>query len=488
MTGKTHPINLISKSISLNLFVIPVMFIQSTQAFFAKPKFIENEPLQTHLAFNKYDHIRLIKRYPQVYGYTSFVFNIKKRFHNLFKLKLNYMKNLLLTLFLGLSVTLYSQESGIKFSNDSLLSDALLKSKKDGKLVFVDCYAVWCGPCKQLASQVFPQKEVGDFFNNHFINLSFDMFKPEGSKIMKRYNIRGFPTLLFLDSNGEIAHISVGAGGADALIELGKVALDSTKNFKALDRKVKNGDRSVQTLSSYLNANLGAANKDSLLSDYFNSKSAEEKLSKDSWDLFNNFIDDIDDPQFQFFLKHRNSYELKYGKDNVDRKIMRGFDYYSYKYKETPNKLESLKSIDSLLYLKNLKRNEFQMAFGMSQSKKDDKGNWDNFLIKAKSYLSQDNINPMELNQACWYIYENYKTFNDSSALRLAKDWSYKSYQSMPDNHLINDTYGHILYDLGYVSEAVKYEEFAAKKGFEEKYDYAKFYADEVERFKKKLK
>jgi thiol-disulfide isomerase/thioredoxin len=399
------------------------------------------------------------------------------------------MKKLLFTILLGLSVILYSQESGIKFSNDSLLSDALLQSKKEGKLLFIDCYTVWCGPCKQLASQVFPQKEVGDFFNSHFINLSFDMEKSEGSKIMKQYNIKAFPTLLFLDSNGEIAHISIGAGGADALIELGKAALDSTNNFKALNTKIKNGDRSAQTLSLYLRANRYATNKDSLLTDYFNSVSTEDKLSKDSWDLFNNLIDDIDDSQFQFFLKHRDSYELKFGKVNIDNKIMQGFDYYAYKYRETPDKLESLKSIDSVLYLKYLERNEFQMAFGMTQSKKDDKGNWDNFLLKAKSYLSQDSIHPMELNNVSWYIYENYKTFNDTVALRLAKDWSFRSYQAMPGSHLINDTYGHILFDLGYINEALIFEEIAVKQAFEEKSDdAAKFYTDEVERFKKELK
>lgn len=396
------------------------------------------------------------------------------------------MKKLLLIMFWGISITLYSQESGIKFSKDSLLSDALLKSKKEGKLLFVDCYTVWCGPCKHLASQIFTQKVVGDFFNEHFINLSFDMEKPEGSKIMERYYIQGFPTLLFLDSNGELVHMSVGVAGVDALIELGKTALDSTKNLKAISNKIKNGDRSAQTLLIFLGANSSTSNKDLLLSDYFNSKTMDEKLSNDSWNLFYNYIDDLDDPQFQFFLKHRDSYELKYGKAKVNRKIMNGFDNYAYKYKDTPNKVESLKLIDSILYLNNLKRNEFLKAYGMSRSKDDDKGRWDNFLIKSKSYLSQDCADPMEFNDACWYIYENYKTFKDSTALSLAKDWSEKSYQLMPESHLINDTYGHILFELGKINEAIVHEEIAAKKGLEENSEFAKFYADEVERFKKK--
>lgn len=399
------------------------------------------------------------------------------------------MRKLLLTLFLVLNISLYAQESGIHFSKDSLLSDALIKAKKENKLLFIDCYTVWCGSCKQLASQIFPQKEVGDFYNKKFINLSFDMEKPEGLMIRKKYNIYAFPTLLFLDSNGDVVHMSVGARDANYLIELGKVALDTTKNLKALLQKIKKGDRTSETLSSYLNINGNAIDKDSLLHDYFNSKSADEKLSKNSWNLFLNFVQDIDDPQFQFFIKNRKDYESKYGKVITDKKLMAGFDYYKYKYRDNLQKYEALKLIDSVLFLKSQKQNEFYMAWGTFQKNKTDKGNWDDFTQKAKIYFSMDSIyiDPMELNNISWFIYENYKTFNDTLTLKLSKDLSYRSCLLMPNAHFINDTYAHILFDLGFVAEAIKYETVALKKATENNNsEVVKFYSDEVERFKKK--
>ncbi len=47
--------------------------------------------------------------------------------------------------------------------------EALAAAKKENKLVFVDFFTTWCGPCKMMSNKVFPQKEVGDFMNAKFI-------------------------------------------------------------------------------------------------------------------------------------------------------------------------------------------------------------------------------------------------------------------------------------------------------------------------------
>ena len=46
----------------------------------------------------------------------------------------------------------------------------LAKAKAEKKLIFVDAYATWCGPCKKLQKEVFPDAAVGSFFNKNFIN------------------------------------------------------------------------------------------------------------------------------------------------------------------------------------------------------------------------------------------------------------------------------------------------------------------------------
>src|ERR1041385_7258181 len=83
---------------------------------------------------------------------------------------------------------------GIEFIHEKTFQEILDMAKAQNKLVFMDCYTSWCGPCKRLAAMVFPDPEVGEFFNATFINAKFDMEKEEGPTISSRYGIRAYPT------------------------------------------------------------------------------------------------------------------------------------------------------------------------------------------------------------------------------------------------------------------------------------------------------
>jgi len=104
-------------------------------------------------------------------------------------------------------------------------ADAFKKAKAEHKLIFVDAYAIWCGPCKQLKKTTFRDSRVADFFNTNFINLSMDMEKGEGVAFAEKWAVNEFPTLLILDSNGKLIARSNGLLNATQLIDLGKRSL-----------------------------------------------------------------------------------------------------------------------------------------------------------------------------------------------------------------------------------------------------------------------
>lgn len=112
-------------------------------------------------------------------------------------------------------------EGGIHFFKGSM-AEAQTKATAENKIVFVDVYATWCGPCKRLKTKTFSEKKVGDFFNTHFINLAIDGETPEGRKVMENYSLSSYPTLLFLKPNGEVLEKALGFHSPSELILLGE--------------------------------------------------------------------------------------------------------------------------------------------------------------------------------------------------------------------------------------------------------------------------
>ena len=117
------------------------------------------------------------------------------------------------------------KETGIIF-HQGTWNEALQLAKKEGKPIFLDVYASWCGPCKMLKTYTFPNQEVGKFFNANFINVAVDGEKGEGPQLAQKFNLRGYPTLIFVDSNEQVIAQKAGYRNAKKFIELGQQVID----------------------------------------------------------------------------------------------------------------------------------------------------------------------------------------------------------------------------------------------------------------------
>jgi thiol-disulfide isomerase/thioredoxin len=165
------------------------------------------------------------------------------------------MKLIFLALLAFVSTLSFGQ---IEFEHGTL-DEALAKAKAAKKPLFVDVFATWCGPCKQMAATAFIDPEVSAFYNKSFISLKLDGEKNDGPSVMQKYGISAYPTLLYFNEKGELAGKVVGALQAKQLLSKGRDIVNPEGNpvfaaTKAYNKsKKKQGD--LKTYVQILSAN-----------------------------------------------------------------------------------------------------------------------------------------------------------------------------------------------------------------------------------------
>ncbi|RXQ95553.1 thioredoxin [Ancylomarina salipaludis] len=253
------------------------------------------------------------------------------------------MKNLLTVIVLALSGLFIStasmaQNRSVEFEH-AKWDKVLKKAKKSNKLIFVDCYTSWCGPCKMMAKDVFTQDHVADYFNANFVNYKLDMEKGEGPALKPGWKINAYPTFLVINAKGEVIHRVVGAYSADEFIAYIKEAQSDDKNFAALQKEYEAGKRDGEFMFSYLRslrmANLGKEEAEKA-DVYISSLKKEDLLKKENWNIVKYFMKNPATDEFRFLVKNRAKLAEVLGAEEVDAKIYKTYnkkiEEYSYFY------------------------------------------------------------------------------------------------------------------------------------------------------------
>lgn len=132
------------------------------------------------------------------------------------------MKKIVLSFVWVLICTVVGFAQGIKFETGSW-NEMLAKAKAENKLIFVDVYTQWCGPCKNVAKNVFPQQKLGDVYNAQFINFQIDAESPEGKEFVKQYPVPGYPTFFYINGEGVVINKAVGGMDVDGFLQEAKM-------------------------------------------------------------------------------------------------------------------------------------------------------------------------------------------------------------------------------------------------------------------------
>lgn len=254
------------------------------------------------------------------------------------------MKQIAITLVLFLMLG-NAKAQGITFEH-STFAEALAKAKAEKKMVFMDCYTSWCGPCKMMAKDVFPKDEVGQYMNSAFVSIKVDMEKGEGLELAKTYEVKAYPTLLFLNADGKVIHRVVGGLQDKEFVENAKITFDPSKQLAYIESQYNAGKRDFATVASYVKA-LNSAYKQEQLkkvaTDYLPKLTKEQYLTEAGFDILFSAGIEYKSIPYDYVLKNKDAFIAK---EYIGQQ---GYDYFmSNIIGNYLDKIASTKSLDDL--------------------------------------------------------------------------------------------------------------------------------------------
>lgn len=186
---------------------------------------------------------------------------------------------------------------GITFSTENW-SQLIQQANTSNKILFVDFYATWCGPCKQLEKEVFTNNEVGNYFNEHFISKRIDA-ESEEAELVKQINIEAYPTLVFFDASGEILYKIEGAPDAEQMVGYAKQA-SAVYDMKLNNSWKTNGDNFRLYLEALATHQPAEAEK--IVAEYLSGLPMDDVRKAENYRLLTDYVKDIKHASWQYVL------------------------------------------------------------------------------------------------------------------------------------------------------------------------------------------
>lgn len=430
------------------------------------------------------------------------------------------MKKILLSAMGWLLVTMIHAQ-GIKFETGLSWQQVLQKAKAENKYILLDIYATWCVPCKAMDQNVYPKKEVGDYFNEKFISVrvqndvtnedgaNVKSWYKEAARMTKEYDIRVLPSFVFLNSAGEVLNKSGGYRKPEELIEDGKKALDSVNSYSLLIKKYESGNREpsfVRELAMKAQE-IGQVEKAQEIADSYIKGLTEQDLLKEEnalllmvfthrstdrgfnviyshWDEISKFVDDKDyGPNFvksTIFLEEIRPFESskdgkpdwskievnikKYGQIGAEvLATHRPRILYTSEIDPLLRTYPDWSKVQARIATYALGKNEVEImrpviAFYLNNLSIPN--DLQNLMSAVKQFERNFVIPPDGLNAIAMAILE---ATNDKTALEAALAWSKQGIDKEPNPGFI-DTYACILYKQGNKQQAIEWEEKALAK------------------------
>lgn len=235
---------------------------------------------------------------------------------------MEFSKLLFCVIFVFFSKTIFAQTT-INFEESGYQS-ILKRSQIEKKPILYIIYATWCQHCNKMKAEVFSDSTVVNFLNKNFICAWQDYEKGEGKMLQRKYNIKSFPTFLFLDQNENYLYGLNGEYRTTVFLEELKNAINPSKQLPFLKQQFldePNNPSKCLLFLTTLKKGKPRTNLNEYAHQYLSTQADDKLVTEINWKIISNGVTDIKSREFQFVLQHQNEFETITSRKRVEKKL-----------------------------------------------------------------------------------------------------------------------------------------------------------------------
>lgn len=395
------------------------------------------------------------------------------------------MKKWLLVLVIVLPFFTRAQPGGIHFEKSLNWDQIKAKAKTEKKYIFVDCYATWCTPCKEM-DKIYDLDSIGQTINPRYVSVKLQMdsskdddsyirsFYPIARQFEKKYKISELPFYLFFAPDGSVLHKGTGRKNSKNFIAMIDDVINPDKQFYTLITKVSSGEIFFKNMPAVVNQ-LKHYQEDSLalllakqyMSGYLDFLQEDEFRKKTNLEfiLYNPRIITSNTRVFRLILNEPEVIDSLWSYKGYSRSLLKSIIFRE----EIHPKLEIItgkhdpdwKLIQSDIDKKYSKGISHLSIIDAKINWYREKQQWDAYLNSIRDKWVKfpweiKNAGWMGLNDLAWVVCIHSNKKND---LELALEWIDIALMAETKfNSAMTDTKATILYKLGKKDDAVEFE------------------------------
>ena len=362
------------------------------------------------------------------------------------------MKNLTFLAFLFISCSIFAQD--VNFFQGTW-EEANAKAKAENKLIMVDAFTYWCGPCKMMDKTFFHNNEaVATMINTHFIAYKVECEHDFGIQFARKFRVMAYPSLLFFNADGQLLDRKMGfnADQDEFLSQLKSfVDMDQTAvcRFDAKNMQMPWPDFYINDFRDAADSTW-KRNRNVDVNAWLDQQ--QDLFAEASWAVLSRF--NTNEKYNQYIVDNYATYSSLYKSEVNDKFNNILYNMVNRAAKESKPELFN----DAVKAMQTQMPNDTLNLFYMQSYYYELTGDWKNYAATVNARITNpaNKVQLGEINSFAWTIYEKAE---DEQIVKMAIGW-FTPFLATINDYAAMDTYAALLSKAKQFNEA---EEWAIK-------------------------